>query len=201
MRQYDINDHSKQDIAPKSYQWHEVFYAVLTQPKLETFQDLLQDPQAKAQRAYLWMFLPSIMQGMAEQALLASLFGVDTVTIVLLGIIFGAIFGLMRFIAVGWIIQRIAIFFGGNQVGYGNFHYARGMYMPIIVIAHALVSLTISPEAGGAVYVLAALLTIEMILTGIALKAVNELPWRQVIMVVTTWYILVAVLITGLGLA
>jgi hypothetical protein len=197
MRQYDMeNEQPKQKIKVEGYQWHEVFYAVMAQPKLETFQRLLQDPQAKAQRAYLWMLLPSMMWGMA--AFVAG--DLEFITIVLLGISIGWIIRLIYFIAIGWIMQRIAVFFGGNKAAYGAFHSARGMYMPVLVIAYALVSLLIDPESGAVVFILSALLMIESILTAIALKAVNDFSWRQSIMVITTWYLLTAVLFAGLGL-
>jgi hypothetical protein len=197
MRQYDMeNEQPEQKNKIESYQWHEVFYAILMQPKLETFQRLLQDPQAKAQRAYLWMLLPSMMWGMA--AFVAG--DLEFVTIVLLGISIGWIIRLIYFIVIGWIMQRIAVFFGGNKTAYGDFHSARGMYMPVLVVASALVSLLIDPESGAVVFILSALLMIESILTAIALKAVNDFSWRQSIMVVMTWYLLTAVLFAGLGL-
>lgn len=201
MQEYDIeNEQDESKIKIQTYQWHEVFYAVFTQPKIETFQRLLQDPQAKAQRAYLWMILPSMLRGMAAQALLASLLGLDILSIALLGTVFGGIFGVIRFIVVGWVLQRIAIFFGGSKTGYGAFHSARGMFMPVLVIAYAFISLLIDPESSITQFVFSAFLMIELLLTGIALRAVNDLSWGQTVMTVTTWYLLIAVLIASLGL-
>jgi hypothetical protein len=194
------NEAPKQETEPKHYGWHEVFYAVLTQPKLETFQELLKDPQAKAQRAYLWMLLPTILSGISSQAITSGITGFDWLEIVLFGVVLGGIFGLIYFIAIGWIIQRVAIFFGGDKMGYGKFHYARGMYMPVLVIAYSLVLILLGQNPNIAQFAFSFILMIELILTGIALRAVNQLPWGQIILVVTTWYLLTAIVGLGLGL-
>ncbi|MCA9890251.1 MAG: YIP1 family protein [Anaerolineae bacterium] len=42
---------------PARYSWAEVWTAVLTKPRIETFQEILNDPQATMRRALIWVYL------------------------------------------------------------------------------------------------------------------------------------------------
>jgi len=44
-----------------TYSWSEVWTAVLTKPREETFVEILRDPNAKPNRAYLWIYLSSLI--------------------------------------------------------------------------------------------------------------------------------------------
>lgn len=44
-------------LPPAKYRWSDIWTAVLTRPRLETFHEILSDPRADGRRAYLWIFL------------------------------------------------------------------------------------------------------------------------------------------------
>lgn len=46
---------------PPRYNWSEVWTAVLTRPSVQTFTELLDDPQAKPRRAYIWVYLTAVL--------------------------------------------------------------------------------------------------------------------------------------------
>lgn len=46
---------------PARYSWAEVWTAVLTRPNQNTYHELLDDPQATPRRAYIWVYLSSML--------------------------------------------------------------------------------------------------------------------------------------------
>lgn len=200
MRQYDIeNEQAPEQEIPQHYEWYQVFYTLFTQPRGETFQELLKDPQAKAQRAYLWMLLPSVMSGIASQAIAAQILGSDWLAVILMGSIFGGVFGVISFVIGGWVMQRVAVLLGGNQQGYGEFHYARGTFMPVLSVVYML--LLLLPLGNMLpIYLHAAVLTVELLLTGTALRTINQdLPMSQIFVSVGVWYFIIIVFSTIFG--
>lgn len=192
MRQF--NAESKQNMMPKHYEWNEVFFTLFTQPKVETIQTLLQDPEAKAKRAYLWMLLPSAMNGIAV-FMASPVLNSDWLVFLLLGSIVGAIWGLGGFIFSGWLMQRVAAYLGGDANGYGKLHYARGSYMPVISIVYTFALLLLGGNANIVSFIIAAIFTVELLLTGLALRAVNNnLSWTQVMASAASWYLLMFLL-------
>jgi hypothetical protein len=58
----DLESLNKEQVG-KTLSWSEVWTSVITQPSVETFERILQDPTANANRAYRWVFLSSLVGG------------------------------------------------------------------------------------------------------------------------------------------
>jgi len=198
MRQYDMeNEQSEQQLMPQHYEWHQAFYTLIQHPRVETFQKLLQDPQAKAQRAYLWMLLPGMLNGITTMLIVAQFMGSSWLTAIVLGSIVGSISGVMRYITTGYLIQRLAVFFGGDKTAYGKFHYIRGIYLPAILLLYLLITLLLGNNNITFSIVFSALLAVEMILTGFALRAVNKtMSWNRIMLTIYIWYFIVLITFT-----
>lgn len=57
---------------PRRYTWFEIWTMVLTQPRVETFRAVLDDPSARPQRAYLWIFFTAAVSVFVTMNILLS---------------------------------------------------------------------------------------------------------------------------------
>lgn len=108
------------------YNWSEVWTAIITKPRIETFHEILADPAANPRRAYIWMYLtgcvslfvalysmfsnPEVQSAMIEMAPeLASNFGSAVLTSLLCTVPLAAGFGVIFFIVFAGIIHFAAM--------------------------------------------------------------------------------------------
>jgi hypothetical protein len=68
----------KRGTAGRMLTWFEVWRLVITEPKEESFETVLDDPQASANRAYTWIFITGLIGGVLNvgaQSIWGSIFG------------------------------------------------------------------------------------------------------------------------------
>jgi hypothetical protein len=176
----------------KSLSWSEVWISALTKPSVETYERLVHDPGASANKAYGWVFICTLI-GYALSSLIGLAIGGLFDTNAIPGFNSGALFGswFIQFICclpivailavVGLVIntgltQLIARALGGTGT-YSELVYANAAYLaPIslvssIIFAIPYVNLCLSIPL--AIY--------SMALTVIAINAVNQLGWGKAI--------------------
>ena len=162
-----------------TYSWFNVWVTTLTRPSVATFTTFLQDRYAGPQRAILWLFGARFLVIWLPIALFALLIGkpglimlpflpasgiaaVYTITLILQTLI------------LQWLAKRL-----GGRGSYGQLIYAMSMFSAPLVIVSALVA-----SLGFSLSVFLSLLFIliyQLVLTGMALRAVNGFSWRAAI--------------------
>jgi hypothetical protein len=167
------------------YSWSDVWTMVLTKPGTETFELILNDPQASRQRAFKWIFITGtiglFIQQLVNHFKLSSYYaqyGYDYPTSALfaqlgIAVVLGGIFMLLVFIIGNGITQAIARALGGVGT-YGEYFYVSAAYSAPLVMVN--VAVTAFAGMGGVAFGLVSIaLTIyQLMLSVMALKAVNQ---------------------------
>lgn len=194
--QFDFDDAPQPQA--RHFPWYFAWAEIITRPSVETFQRLLADPQARAQRGYLWMFVVTAISNTIIAAITGETLGIAPLTAVLLMPLYGGALGLISFIATNWAIQRIAVALGAPE-NYGKFQYAQAIYgAPLTLATIPLGIITLTPEVS--LLVQGGLLAVQAIMTAMALRAVNGLSWQQSFTVVSATLFLVTVFMMALGM-
>jgi len=108
--QFDFDDAPQTQA--RHFPWYFAWAEIITRPGVETFQRLLADPQARAQRGYLWMFVVTAISNTIIALVTGNTLGIAPLTAILLMPLYGGALGLISFIATNWVIQRIAVAVG-----------------------------------------------------------------------------------------
>lgn len=177
---------------PAAYSWRDIFTLVLSQPSSATFELLLQDPAATAQRAYRWIFVSGAIS-LSLAFLLMSQNVADYVNAFTLTPLLGGAFFLISFVISNCFIQWMAKTFGG-QGSYHDFHYLRASFVAPLSIFNGLLIPYTNSESFFVSLVSLALFAFQIFLTTLALKVINKFSWLQ------TFNVLGAALLAGLGL-
>jgi len=179
-----VQDQFDFDDAPKHFSWYEAWAELITRPTTATFERLLADPEARAQRGYQWIFVVGAISNTVTTLFLGEQLGITPIVALLLMPLFGGTAALISFIATNWVIQRIAVAQGAPEL-YGQFHYAQALYSaPLTLATLPLGLLALAPELSTLVQ--GALLIVQGGLTGMALRAVNGFSWQQALTVVAS---------------
>lgn len=169
--------------------WSEVWISAITRPSAETFERLLQDPQATANRAYRWIFISSLI-GYAIAALIS--FVINSLGVTSLGIFdLGEIFGVSIFlllccgpVAAALAVLGLAVSAGITQWIAKTFFGGVGSYNELVYTFAAflsplgLISSLLSPIPF--ISFLTIFISIYGLVLGvIAVKAVNQFGWGR----------------------
>ncbi len=151
--------------------WQEIWTFVITRPDVKTFETILNAPDAKAERAFRWMFimgmLGSFINGM--QLLRAGLMDLSGLFFMLL---MGGPAVLLVFAILVAAYQFVAKQLGGKGK-YSEFAYAYGAILAPFVVISAVASIIPLPIFLRQLVVIG-LGGYQLVLTAIALKAVNR---------------------------
>jgi hypothetical protein len=95
------------------YTWQQVWVMVITRPSTATFEEILRDPQANADRGYRWVFWTGLSVFVITFLFLATRFGVFDIPSLLCMLAVGAIlptiaFGLMCGMILGYFLLNRA---------------------------------------------------------------------------------------------
>jgi len=169
--------------------WSEVWISAITRPSTETFERLLQDPQATANRAYRWIFISSLI-GYAIAALISfvitslgissfgtldfvGIFGASIFFLLCCGPVAAAIAVLGLAISAG-ITQWIARTFFGGIGSYSELVYTFAAFLSPL----GLISSLLSPIPF--INFLTIFISIYGLVLGvIAVNAVNKFGWAR----------------------
>ncbi|MCA9912161.1 MAG: hypothetical protein KC496_02380 [Anaerolineae bacterium] len=194
--QFDFDDAPQPEA--QHFPWYFAWAEIITRPGVKTFQRLLADPQARAQRGYLWMFVVTAISNTLVALITGNTLGITPLMAVLLMPLYGGAIGLISFIATNWVIQRIAVAMGAPE-NYGKFHYAQAIYgAPLTLATIPLGIITLAPEPS--LLVQGVLLGVQAVMTAMALRAVNGMDWQQALRVVAIVIFLVTVFTMALGM-
>jgi hypothetical protein len=171
----------------KALTWSDVWTSALIRPSLETYERILNDPNASPNRAYGWVFLSaliayliSFLVGLAFSALgitsvadLGTLAGVSTITLICclpIAVIL-AVIGLM----IGAAITQLAARILGGTGTYSALVYAYGAYVaPLSLVSGVVGSIPFVNLCLGI-----PLLVYGIVLNVISVNAVNKFGWGK----------------------
>ncbi len=211
---YDYNDHDMGDDKPKndkpkrgeSLTWQQVWTQAITNPSTATFERLLEDPQAEQNRGFRWIFYAGTLVGafslIATSIQLSSL-GYDTGSLLptlLCTLLLAGPFALVGFWVSNGLTQFIARLFGG-QGSYSDFFYTSAAFQAPLQLVNA--SLLLFTASTALVLTNIFLGIYSIVLTAMALRAVNGFGWGKalaVIFVPAVVAVLVVVSLFGLTL-
>ena len=176
----------------KSLSWSEVWISALTKPSVETYDRLVRDPNASANKAYLWVFICALI-GYALSSLISlaigalfetssipgfetsALFGSSIVALVCCVPIF-AILAVVGLIINSGLTQLIARALGGTGT-YSELVYANAAYVaPLSLVSSILGAIPFVNLCLGiplAIY--------YIVLNVIAINAVNRFGWGKAV--------------------
>ena len=170
--------------------WDEIWIAALTQPSVQTYEDIAEDPSSIPNTAYLWIFVAALFGSAFSAvigALIRSVFDLASgsgaayslgsasfsllISVCLVPV--GAVVSVLILAIWTGVSQLIAVAFGGS-----------GSYSKLIYVNAAFVApLTFVTQILGAFPILSLisfpLLIYELVLSVIAIKAVNKIGWGQ----------------------
>ncbi|NOY99823.1 MAG: hypothetical protein GXP40_11605 [Chloroflexi bacterium] len=178
--------------------WYQVWITALTKPNERTFAELAAQPGADAKKAYLWVFLTSlvtmflmaIVQSTVMMPRLArqfSQYGGDfggSMGGSLIGMLcaapFAAGFAVLVFMVVVGIIQWIAKLFGGTG-SYDKLAYTFSAIMsPAALVSTGFTLLSVIPVVGFCFSLFSMAFGVYvLVLEVMAVKAVNDLDWGK----------------------
>jgi hypothetical protein len=190
----------------ETYSWHVVWLKALTQPSVDTYERLIRDPNASANKAYGWVFICSTIAFVISY-LIGLAFGNPFDTTSIGGLDSGPLFGfsiiwlaccapligllaVLGFALSAGLTQLIARILGGTG-SYSELVYAyAAYYAPLLIItsliyAIPIVNLCLSIPLG--IY--------SLVLFVIAINAVNHLGWGKAIASVIIIPVLIAVFV------
>lgn len=191
-----------ENTSPQAAQsWSETWIKAVTQPSEEAYQEIINDPGASTKKANLWVFLAALA-GAVISSLLGSMFGSSLLggqagvgfaglfgALICAGPIAGALAVLGLAISSG-IIQLIANALGGEGTRQQLVYGMAAFLAPISLVSTVISGIPL-------LRILSFLLSIYgMVLTVIAVKAVNKLDWGKSV-VASLGLLLVIVLIAG----
>lgn len=163
---------------PAGYAWHEVWLKVLANPSVKTFEEVLDSPDVSTRRALRWVFLASVAA--AVIAIVAIVIQVNAYVIlarflpqILISIALNALIGVVSFAVVSLGLQFFARLAGGEG-SYEDYHYALAASVAPMTVIRTLVMLT-----GASFIFIAALTLYQLVLAGVALRAVNKFTWGR----------------------
>jgi hypothetical protein len=163
-----------QPLPEASLPWHEVWITAVTKPSTSTFERLVQDPQASANRAYPWIFVSATIAFalswllQAAQGMVPGLL-VFCAPVVGGAAILGTIFGTA-------IIQWLARSMGGLGT-YDKTLYCFAAYGAPL----GLLSSVLAPIPAVGAWLNLALNLYSLVLSVIALKAVHQFTWGKAV--------------------
>lgn len=176
----------------RSYSWSEVWVNTITKPSVETFEDIVADPNASASKAYTWVLITSFISYIVIIGLSFLLdaflgttgieqFGfVESITSSLLLVMCCApILSLLAVLGLALnagISQFVAGLLGGTG-SYNDLAYAFGAYQAPLTLISSAISVVPYLNCLGIFIVI-----YGIVLNITAIKAVNKFDWARAIM-------------------
>ncbi len=167
---------AKKRSTAQSRSWIKTWIAVLRHPSVATFESIINDPLASNRRAYIWVFISSMISAFALSAM-AGMQGADIEAFVCIGPVFGVVSVIFFAISVG-ITQLMAGALGGKG-NYSQLLQAWAAIAAPITLISSILSLI--PILAIASFLL---MLYGFVLNIIAVKAVNKLGWAKSIVAV-----------------
>ncbi len=161
-----------------SLTWDEVWFSVIGQPSVATFERILADPQATPNRAYRWLVFSSLvgatigflLKFIVEMAMTGRVTPTDIVSL-FAGVTVGPFLGVLVVAFVTALTQWIARGLGGHG-SYGQLIYVRAAYSaPIGIVIAALTAVPYVNLLNIPLYIYVFILEL------IALQAINRFGW------------------------
>jgi hypothetical protein len=187
----------------RTFTWYETWTRVLLHPSVLSFEEILHDPRASSRRAYLWVFLASLVAGIISAIAISirgnanpHLFGNSpSFLIALCCLPLAAVLSILGLVISASLNQLVARLLGGTGT-YTLMVYAIGAISAPLSIVSALLSLL-----SAAVPILGLLISIPLSLYGlvlevIAIKAVNRFDWARAVLTMVI-LVVVGVIIIG----
>lgn len=203
MSYYDFEhpDFFKPQARRHTYQWHQVWTAVLTHPSTDTFYSILDDEHAGAGRAFAWVIVAGIIS--TSLTFLFGDFGLSGIEALFGGVVLGSFVGAFSLLVSGLMMQSAAKIIGG-QGTYGKYLYASAAFSAPLMLVNALIvpfattqSLTLSLLTLG-------IFGYQLVLTAMSLRAVNDFTWEQAIgtmvLNIILWVGMIVALIIFIGM-
>ena len=197
------DDKAKNDKVKRgeSLTWQQVWMQTITNPATATFERILEDPQADQNRGFRWIFYVGTLVGVLSliiNTIQLSSFGYDMGTLLpmlLCVVILAGPLSLVAFWISSGLLQWIARMFGGYG-SYSDFFYASAAYQaPLQLINASLLLFT----ASTALLLTNIFLSIySIVLTAMALRAVNGFGWGKALATIFIPGIIVTLAIIGL---
>jgi hypothetical protein len=184
-----------------SMPWYKVWITAVTKPKEETYAMLASQPGAEAKKAYLWVFLTSLVTSIAVaivqraglNSAMSQAFGQSgnygsgpsigaSILSFLCGAPLGALFSVLIFMLVVAIIQWVAKMFGGSG-DFNRLAYVFGAIgAPVSLVSAVLSLFALIPVVGICTGLISVLLFFYVLYLEIAaVKAINGFGWGAAI--------------------
>lgn len=169
----DDDDKPKRGIPDDGYRWHEVWSMVLASPGVETFERILVAPGVSRGRAFTWLFMSFVLGFGIALARIWSYLEYPWTT-ALMWLLLSLVLALAMFINSS-VMQLAARLLGGVGTN-REFVFSFAAFTAPLFIIRILVSMVaIHPVFDWAI------MTYELLLTIMALKAVNRFGWLRAI--------------------
>jgi hypothetical protein len=173
--------------AVKPLPWYQVWIKALTQPSIQTYEELSALPQANARTAHNWVFLSA---GVGTVIALWFRLGAVSFFLICGGFLFAALLSALVFIFTTAVAQFIARILGG-QGTYGKLAFCVSSFLAPLYFLNLIVS-SVIPSAAAILGILVGIYT--LVLLAFSIKAVNLFAWWKAILISVTWLFLAALL-------
>lgn len=182
----------------RTYTWYQIWSAALTRPSTATFVAILDDHRASANRGLIWMAIVGAIA--TALTLFFGDFGVSAQDAILAGIFFGSFGSFFSLLIGGYLMQSAAKLIGGRGT-YHEYWYASAAFSAPITLINGLIVPFATTQSLTLTLITMSLLAYQLVLTGMALRAVNDFTWEQAIGAMVLNVILWVGIIIGLVVA
>ena len=182
------------NIAEKiSLPWYKVWMHALTRPSVVVYENFLQDIHATSKRAYVWLIISGIIVGFISALTEPpSKLWISAVVRTTCDALFPIIVVVFSITAIAGIIQLFAQGLGGTGT-YSKLIYALATFnAPMAILSSLLLFIPYG------LWINAALGVYWVVLTAIAVKAVNQFAWRKTIIAILPIILSMTLLIVGI---
>ena len=159
----------------KHLPWYKIWIDALFRPSIATFELFLKDEKATPKRAYIWMILSGIIGGIVSAFYQPYQKQYSPIIMAACSIPLFAILAVLMIIIISWLIQLLAHALGGRGT-YSKLVYTQASFdAPMTIISAILIFIPYG------IWINAAFGIYWLILSAIAVKAVNQFEWKKVI--------------------
>lgn len=185
-----------------SLTWYEAWTRPYLRPSPATFEEIIRDPLASTRRAYLWVFVASLIAGLLSAVVVAisgssnsDLFGnTPSFLIALCCLPLAAVFSVLSLVINAGLTQLVARLLGGKGT-YALMVYAlAAISAPLIIISGVLSLLSSAVPILGAI-ISFPLSLYSLVLEVMAIKAVNGFDWGRAILTIVILLVAGAILV------
>lgn len=177
---------------PKSrrFAWHEAWIQMLTKPSVQSYQEVLRDPEASPSRAYIWIFvlstLSAIVSIIAQYINLTPTYNISPLLSLVCVPFVGALAILGLIIGVG-IYHIVALILRGKGT-FSELVYLYGALVAPVQVISMIASFIPYPFNG---CITGPLAIYSLVLTVIVIEAVHDFGWLRSTMTALWWVPLV----------